>query len=242
MIDRISPLQRPTGMPIMYQTWAKLLFLHWPVAPEQLRPMVPERLTIDTHWGSAWASLTPFTMWGIRPPFLPAVPRLSATHELNVRTYVLLNGVPGVWFFTLEAANVLAVVGAQVFFGLPYRLARMRLWERDDTIRYRSRRIHPGSPPAHFDAEWRGGDALPASVPGSPEFFLTERYYLYTTKGDRLLRGRIHHPPWPLQRATLRHLDSTMLQAHGITPEQDAPLLHQQREPIEVEIWRLETV
>ena len=95
MIDRLSIRIRPPAWPIMYQTWGMLLFLHWPIAAERLRPLIPPRLSLDTFEGRAWVSVTPFTMWGIRPAFLPSLPVLSASHELNVRTYVHLDGVPG---------------------------------------------------------------------------------------------------------------------------------------------------
>lgn len=95
-IDRLSIRARPPGWPIMYQTWGKLLFLHWPAPAETLRPLIPDPLTIDAFDGAAWVGITPFTMWGVRPVFSPALPVLSSSHELNVRTYVHLSGVPGV--------------------------------------------------------------------------------------------------------------------------------------------------
>ena len=88
MIDRLSMQIRPSGWPIMYQTWDTLLFLHWPVAAELLRPLMAPRLVLDTFEGRAWVSVAPFTMWGIRPIFLPPLPVVSQSHELNVRTYV----------------------------------------------------------------------------------------------------------------------------------------------------------
>src|SRR4051794_5637104 len=129
MIDRLSIRNRPPGHPVMYQTWGKLLFLHWPISPNRLRPLIPSRLEIDTFRGTAWIGITPFTMWDIRPAFFPAIPGISTSHELNVRTYVHLDGVPGVWFFSLDAGNALAVLGARLFFGLPYYDARMKLDE-----------------------------------------------------------------------------------------------------------------
>ncbi|MBI3962971.1 MAG: DUF2071 domain-containing protein [Deinococcus sp.] len=106
-IDRLSIRTRPSGRPIMHQRWGKLLFLHWPMPAELLRPLIPSRLAIDTFAGNAWIGVVPFTMWGVRPVFLPPLPGLNAFHELNVRTYVHLNGVPGVWFFSLEATSAL---------------------------------------------------------------------------------------------------------------------------------------
>ena len=144
MIDRLSIRTRPPGWPVMYQTWGTLLFLHWPIAAERLRPLVAPRLSLDTFEGRAWVSVTPFTMWGIRPAFLPPLPVVSQSHELNVRTYVHLDGVPGVWFFSLDASNVLAVLGAHAALGLPYFRARMRLRAHNSAIQFASTRAHPG--------------------------------------------------------------------------------------------------
>src|SRR5215211_2249224 len=201
--ERLSLRTRPPGLPIMYQSWGDLLFMHWPVSVESLRPLIPEPLAIDTHDGTAWIGITPFTMWGIRPVFAPVLPRLSESHELNVRTYVHLDGVPGVWFFSLDASNTIAVLGARLAFHLPYFGARMSLEQRERTMYFTSRRTHPQAAPAEFEAVWTVGKRLPRSAPGSLEFFLTERYCLYSARGDALYRARIFHRPWPLHGAHL---------------------------------------
>jgi hypothetical protein len=113
-----------------------LLFLHWPIAAELLRPLIAPRLRLDTFEGRAWVGVTPFTMWGIRPTLLPSLPVLSQSHELNVRTYVHMEDVPGVWFFSRDASNALAVLGARLFLGLPYFQARMRLQEKHHDIHF----------------------------------------------------------------------------------------------------------
>jgi len=237
MRDRLSLRARPTGWPLMYQTWDKLLFLHWPVPPEQLRPLVPARLALDTFEGSAWVGLTPFTMWGIRPTLLPAIPGLSASHELNVRTYVRLHGIPGVWFFSLDASNLLAVIGARLGFHLPYYHARMTLEEQEQTVHFTSQRTHWGAPAAHCEVVWTRGAPVAKAEPGTRDFFLLERYCLYAVHGDRLYRTRIAHRPWPLCTATLTGFSSTMLAVHGlVTPEQE-PLLHGQSAPLHVAVW-----
>jgi uncharacterized protein len=125
MIDRLSIRTCPPGWPVMYQTWDQLLFLHWRVAAERLRPLIAPQLRLDMFEGRAWVSMTPFTMRGIRPIFLPSLPLVSQSHEINVRTYVLFDDVPGVWFFSLDASNTLAVFGARAALGLPYFRARM---------------------------------------------------------------------------------------------------------------------
>ena len=239
--DRLSLRTRPPGLPIMHQHWGSLLFMHWPVPADVLRPLIPEPLAIDTHDGLAWVGITPFTMWGVRPAFTPPLPSLSESHELNVRTYVHLDGVPGVWFFSLDANNAVAVLGARVAFHLPYFKARMSLERRDRTIYFASRRAHrreaPAEGSAEFEAVWSVGERLPQCEPGSLEFFLIERYCLYSARSGRLYRVRIFHTPWPLHAARLSSYHSTMIEAQGLSSPGGGPLLHQQGEPLHVRVW-----
>ena len=225
----------------MYQHWAKLLFIHFPIDPKLLRPLIPGPLSIDTFDQHAWIAIVPFTMWGIRASFLPAIPGTSAFHELNVRTYVHVNGVPGVWFFSLDAANRLAVWAARWSYQLPYFFARMSLRQEGGTIKYESTRIDGSSPPAGFEATWTSKDALPPSSPESLEFFLTERYCLYAERDRQIYRARIFHQPWPLQRAELNTMRSTMLEPLGLVQPACAPVLHY-AESLSVSIWPLHRV
>lgn len=236
-IDRLSVRARPPGRPIMYQSWGKLLFMHWPVPAEAIRPLIPEPLGIDTFDGSAWIGITPFTMWDVRPVLTPPLPVLSRSHELNVRTYVHLDGVPGVWFFSLDANNPLAALGARLAFHLPYFTARMSLEQRDRTIYFTSGRTRLHAAPAEFEAAWTVGDKLAQPEPGSLNFFLIERYCLYSARGDSLYRARIFHSPWPLCRAHLLSCRSTMLETQGLPSPKGEPLLHQQDEPLRVRVW-----
>jgi uncharacterized protein YqjF (DUF2071 family) len=176
-------------------------------------------------------------MWGIRPSFCPAVPWLSSSHELNLRTYVHLDGVPGVWFFSLDASNLLAVLAARFGYALPYFRAQMRLREEGATVHFSSSRRHQAKGPADFTAAWTRGPALPEAAPEALEFFLVERYCLYAARGARLYRADIHHRPWPLCQVTLSQLSSTMLAAHGLFTPHAEPLLHGQAAPLRVEIW-----
>jgi uncharacterized protein len=239
-IDRLSIRARPEGLPLR-QHWGKLLFMHWPLEVETLRPLIPAQLSIDTFNEKAWIGVVPFTMWGIRASFLPPLPGTSAFHELNVRTYVHYKGMPGVWFFSLDAANRLAVWGARTFYHLPYFNARMSLRQHDKQIVYSSRRTDERGAPADFEATWTIGEPLPRSDPESVEFFLTERYCLYAAHRERLYRSRIFHQPWPLQVATLESSRSTMISSVGIRQPESQPLLHY-AESIEVDIWRLREV
>jgi uncharacterized protein YqjF (DUF2071 family) len=211
--------------------------MHWPVPVDLLRPLIPEPLSIDTYDGLAWVGITPFTMWGVRAAFTPPLPSLSESHELNVRTYVHLDGVPGVWFFSLDANNAVAVLGARTVFHLPYFNARMSLERRDRTIYFASRRDHRCAAPAEFEAVWMVGERLGEAKPGSLEFFLIERYCLYSARGGKLYQVRILHEAWPLQAAHLSSYRSTMIEAQGLPSPEGGPLLHQQGEPLKVRVW-----
>jgi uncharacterized protein len=241
MITRSTSGGRPSGLPLMHMRWGSLLFLHWPCPPEALRGRIPRGLELDLYDGNAWLGVTPFTMWGIRPTFLPAVPVLSASHELNVRTYVRRDGVPGVWFFSLDASNALAVPAARVAYGLPYFRARMTLEQSGDEFRFSSRRSG-ADPPVELRAAWRRGDPVSPAKPGSRDFFLLERYALYASHRGHLVRARIHHEPWPLSEAHLESLHSSMLAAQGLPQPDVAPIAHAQRRPLEVQVWRPEVV
>ena len=203
-----------------------------------LAPLIPSQLSIDTFDGKAWIGVIPFTMWGIRASFLPPIPGTSAFHELNVRTYVHYRGVPGVWFFSLDAANRLAVWGARTFYHLPYFNARMSLKQQGTQIDYSSMREDSRGAPANFHATWTIGEPLPQSKPESLEFFLTERYCLYAFHRERLFRSRIFHQPWPLRQASVQSSQSTMITSLGIQQPETEPRLHY-AESIAVDIWPL---
>ena len=239
--------QRPWPAPsrpwVMTQTWNALLFAHWPLSPEIVRPLVPAALTLDTYEGEAWLGVVPFQMSNVRPRFAPAVRGLSAFPELNVRTYVTRDGKPGVWFFSLDAANRIAVAIARSLFRLPYFRAEMACRRTGDpTIHYHSDRTHRNAPPAAFDAIYRPTGAVFHPTPGSLEEWLTERYCLYALgPGDTVLRGEIHHRRWPLQPAEAEISRNTMALAAEIALPDTEPLLHY-AERQETLIWLPERV
>jgi uncharacterized protein YqjF (DUF2071 family) len=226
----------------MHQTWGKLLFIHWRMDAGLLRPLIPAPLEIDTFDGAAWVAIAPFTMWDVRalPPYLPGVPGFSAMHELNVRTYVHLGRVPGIWFFSLDINSTVATLGARATYFLPYYWAGIDVAAQGETIHYTlaRRSWSPRCPPAAFAAAYTPGAPLPEAQPGSLEFFLTERYCLYSALRGRVYRACIYHRPWPLQAASLASLSSTMLEAHRLPTPHGAPLLHYAGE-LSVDIWPL---
>ena len=207
--------------------WQNLLFMHWPVREEVLRPLIPSALTLDTFDGSAWLGVVPFRMSGVRPRSLPRVPWLSDFPELNVRTYVTAEGKPGIWFFSLDAHNPIAVRLARATFHLPYFDAKMSYHVAGEEVRYRSVRTHRGVPPTEFAARYRPvGDSF-ESRPETLEHFLTERYCLYAAdKRGNVRRGDIHHHLWPLQPAEAEIGTLAMTQQIGVALPERAPILH----------------
>lgn len=198
----------------MYQKWRDLSFLHLSIAPSEIQPLLPSGLTVDTFDGKAWVGLVPFWMTGIRFPRIPPVPGTHTFPETNVRTYVHRDGQePGVWFFSLDAANALAVWWARRFFGLPYHLAEMMVSGKE-SIEYRSVRHHGE---ALHQIQIQVANQLPAPVPGSLEFFLVERYLLYTLRAGKLFSGLVHHKPYEIRSASLVSCKESMLQAVGIS-------------------------
>ena len=242
----IDTAHRPWPVPdrpwVMHMAWLDLLFMHWPLPPEMLRPLIPGGLELDTFEGQAWLGVVPFYMSNTRPRGVPPLPWLSAFAELNVRTYVTVSGKPGVWFFSLDAANPVAVRGARWSFSLPYFDARMSIERQGETIHYRSRRTHRGAPPAEFVGQYRPTGEAYRSLPGTLEHWLTERYCLYSQdRRGRLWRGEIHHLPWPLQPAEAEVATNTMTAPIGIQLPDVPPLLHFVRR-IDVVGWLLKGV
>ena len=232
-----SSMTDPPGPWVMTQRWHDLLFAHWRCDVDNLRPLVPAALEIDTFDGSPWISVVPFRMSGIRFRGAPPVPTAHAFLELNVRTYVTLDGRPGVWFFSLDAESSLAVIGARLGVRLPYFRATMHITRDDERIGYTSERWKLAGGPASFAASYHAiGDAT-AATPGSLDHFLTERYSLFASTGQRIWRGDIVHPPWLLQRGVAQIERNSMLTAAGILARRHEPLLHFSAVQ-EVRLWR----
>jgi uncharacterized protein YqjF (DUF2071 family) len=232
------PWPLPPGPWIMKQVWHDLLFAHWPIPLAALRPLIPPQLEIDTFASQAWLGVVPFRMSGVKMRGPLGIRGFSPFPELNVRTYVTRDGKPGVWFFSLDAAKALAVWGARKVFNLPYFQATMRCEENAGWIHYESMRQHRGAPSASLRAQYRGvGEAFTAT-PGTVEYFLTERYCLYTdNRKGSIIRCDIHHPAWSLQLAEASFHENTMASAAGISLADEPPhLLHFARRQ-DVVVW-----
>jgi len=200
---RLDDDHRPWPIPgrnwIWRQAWCDLLFAHWPISAERLRPLLPAQLEVDCCEGSAWLGVVPFRMADVtRRPF-PVIPWVCLFPELNLRTYVRYQGKPGVWFFSLDAASRMAVWIARRCFHLPYHHARMALSRRDDRVAFRSERSTGGFV---FRADYAATGPEFRAEAGSLAHFLTERYCLYAVHpSGELLRTEVHHAAWPLRPA-----------------------------------------
>ena len=242
--QRLAARMRPAGSAVMYQQWRDLLFLHWDYSAAAIQATLPEGLFVDTFGGKAYLGVVPFFMRNSRPRFLPAVPGISAFMEMNLRTYVHNRaGVPGVWFYSLDANQWLAVKIARRFFHLPYEHAEMKS-SRTEQGRIRSESLRTGARAngARCVFDYAAGADVPQPAPGSLEFFLIERYRLYSSAPDGLRRGAVFHKPYPLCRAEVTTWDENLLPLDGFTPTGRAPDHVIMSRGVDVTIFPLERV
>jgi uncharacterized protein YqjF (DUF2071 family) len=217
--------------PVMGQRWHRLTFLHWQFEPAVVQRLLPRGLTVEPRDGAAWVGLVPFMMQ-VTMPGVGIVPWASRFCETNVRTYVTDGaGRSGIWFFSLDAARLGAVVVARTTYRLPYFWSAMSLDLQPPIIRYHCRRRWPGprGAPSHavieIGAAYQAGEATPL------EHFLTARWALFSVSGPRstLARHRFavaEHTPWPLYRARVIDLDDHLVAAAGLPQPEGPPLAH----------------
>lgn len=238
--DQLRMRQRPLGRPAMYQTWKELLFLHWDFPAEQIQATLPRGLHVDTFDGRAWLGVVPFWMRGIRPWWFPSVPGVSNFLELNLRTYVHDDrGTCGVWFYSLDANQSLAVWSARTFFDLNYQHARMKSSRDDATgwVDFHSHRL--GTPPEmvnHF--RYRPTSTPRTAEPGSFEFFLIERYVLFAKSSNgNLSTGTVVHAPYQISDVELAQWSDSQLPLNGFTRPGRPPVHATMSRGVDVDIY-----
>jgi uncharacterized protein len=209
--------------------WHDLLFAHWPVPVEAFRGVIPASVPINTFDGSAWLGIVPFRMSRVRPFGLPLPRDAFAYAEINVRTYVTVDGKPGVWFLSLDGAHRLAAFAARVGFGVPYRNAHVRAVAEGDGIAFESR--HGTARPALFRGRYRPTSEARTARAGTFDDFVTNRLSLYAPRrGGGVQRVDVEHEPWPLQDAEAEIQLDTMAASHGISlPDVEPRLLFARR-------------
>ena len=241
--DRKFWQNRPDESPVMFQSWQKLLFLHWRFAPDLIQSMLPAGLTVDTYDNSAWVGVVPFLMRNIRPAWFPSVPYVSNFLELNVRTYACdENGTPGVWFLSLSANRWLAVQLARQLFHLPYFWSQMSVLEEEGGwIDYRCRRFNdPLKQTCRY--RYRGiGTPAPAKA-NTLEFFLVERYILFALLGNgKIATGQVHHTPYEIQQAEVQIQSDQVLKLDRLPLPADPPVSALYSAGVDVEVFGLKT-
>jgi len=224
----------------MHMRWRELLFAHWQVDERVIRPLVPAGLELDLFEGRCYVGAVPFLMENVTPRFVPPLPGLHAFPEMNLRTYVITDGKPGVWFFSLDAGQKLAVRAGRRFFHLPYFDASFDV-RVNGSVSYKAVRTHRGAPPAEFHAVYRPVGEVYRSA-GGLDGWLTERYCLYSADGaGKVYRGEIDHQPWPLQPAEAEIRVNTLGDWLGIPMQGEPQALHFARS-LDVHAWLIEAV
>lgn len=233
-VDRHAPSIRPPGSNAGTQRWGELLFLHWSVPVDAMRAVVPSELELDLYDERAWVGVVPFLMRDIAPSWWPSALAFNFL-ECNLRTYVHYKGQPGVFFFSLEASSWLAVQAARTGWGLPYHHAVMSASAGTfETVR------NAGG--AHLRVDYTIGSELGASPLGSREHFFLERYYLFAIKRGRLVRGQVHHVPYPAFDAQVTRCEESLIAAAGLPGPNTEPELIHYSPGVEVEVFAPELV
>jgi uncharacterized protein YqjF (DUF2071 family) len=214
---------QPVVRAAMTNRWRWLTYLHWPYDPAVVQALLPEGLRVDTHDRKAWVGLIPFRM-EVALPGLPPVPYLSTFPETNVRTYVVgPDGKPGVWFFSLDASRLPAVLVARGWFGLAYRWATMRIEREGRRVRYTS--VRREGPSASSSVEVEVGEPVPAREMTDLDHFLVSRWRLYSAGRRGLVLGRIDHAPWALRSAELVGVRQDLVEAAGLPSPDGEPIV-----------------
>jgi hypothetical protein len=221
--------------------WRDLLFAHWVIEASTLRRLIPARLELDSFEGRCYVGAVPFLMEGVRGRMMPPLPGLHAFPELNLRTYVTVGGKPGVWFFSLDAGQKIAVRAARRFFYLPYFDAKFEISRAAEScVEYSALRTHRGAPPAKFSAWYQPVHAVYHSTPGTLDSWLTDRYCLYSADSSgKLYRCEIDHPPWPLQKAKAVIHANTLGDWLGIDMGHEPATLHFAKS-LDVRAWMVQ--
>jgi uncharacterized protein YqjF (DUF2071 family) len=235
LVERQYP---PGQSPVMLQRWLHLLFIHWPFPPQTVQMTLPRGLEADTFNGNAWIGIVPFFMRGVRPAGFPSVPSISNFLELNLRTYVRdAAGRPGIWFYSLDANQALAVCIARAWFALPYEFADMKATASGGEIDYWSRRF--GSKTSlHY--RYRPTERLGEAKLGALEFFLIERYRLFAHRRDKVLSGRVSHSPYRLRKVAVIDADPGLFALNGFDPPSDPPAHAIYADCVDVSVFPLE--
>ncbi len=246
------PWMPPDKPWLLSQNWNDLLFAHFAVDAPTLRRMVPEALTLDLYDGVAWLTLAAFCTSHLRPSGIPPLPGISFFPQLTLRTYVTLQDKPGLFYLSVDAANLSAVWFARVFFRMQYWHASMQVSGAtiearkagEKAIHFRSTRLHGptgNDGPAKFDARYSPEGEAKRADRGTLEEFLTERYCVYSWNRRKIYRTEVHHQPWLLQAASVEIRDNTVGEPLGLSLPAKPEFCHFSRS-LKTLIWAPESI
>ena len=207
------PFPMPARKYTLSQEWRDLTFMHWEVEVNKLTPHLPEGLDVDTFEGKAFIGVVPFVMKNVRPTWFFSTPFVSTFPEYNIRTYVTKDGIPGVFFLTLEAQSLVTCSYAPKAYGLPYRYAKGSVKKHGKSVNWHSSRNN-GNLKLIGSTEIIGD--LQQAIPGTLEEFLFERYSLYTSKNGKIMRGYTHHKKWNFQLAKVAITDNSLTESFAL--------------------------
>lgn len=214
------------GYPVMRHEWESLSFLHWSYPIEVVQALLPVGVTVQPYGGRAWVGLVPFHLV-VTLPGLPSVPWMARFPETNVRTYVVDDsGRPGIWFFSLDADRLCAVVAARAGYRLPYFWSAMTLDRVGNEVTYRSRRSWPGPRGAISDIRVEVGERLAVNALNPFDHYLTARWTLFSAHRRGLHYADAYHPPWPLHSAEVIHVRQNLFEAAGLPSPEGPPIAH----------------
>lgn len=230
---------RPWEMPKesweYYQEWNDLLFLHWKVPTEILEKFIPKELKIDTFNNEAWVSLVLFTMDKIHPKYLPAVKSISNFHEINLRTYVIKDEHPAVYFLNIEAEKEIPAFIAKKISNLPYEKANIYRKKINDINYCSSVNLKKSF---YFDSKFKITGEIKEK--NELEKWLIERYCLYVDKDKDIYKYEIQHKEWELNKVEL--IDLKLNYDLGLLKLTNKPDFKHYSKGVKVVSWKREKI
>lgn len=205
------PFPLPSSPWLLSQVWEDLLFMHYPMDPNVLRDYVPRELELDVFQNKAWITIIPFRVTKMKGRGIPSLPLLKEYLEINVRTYVKYKGIPGIYFFSLDANHPLFVIGIKTAIGLPFKHAHIVFNQMENSFRFKHHRQSDKHATEKIELTYKPGEVLFETLPGTLDYWLLERYCMYSYLGKYLIRGDIHHDKWKVSKATATTSINTML-------------------------------
>lgn len=195
---------------VAQQNWQDVLFIHTPIAYEELRLLVPYPFEVDTYDGQGWISIVLFKATHSRLRCMPACLSYPSFHQMNIRTYVKFGNERGVYFFSINADSSMVKTGGNLA-SLPFSRANMTMQKVEDTIYFEANRLLENQKYMTFNVAYRPNSSVFTPHPDSLPYFLTERYCIWMFKGNTILKAPILHSHWNLQQANISVTESNNL-------------------------------